>query len=79
MQRDLLGLAAQVLLAQGWSGVGNVTVGAENPHWRTGIVVAEGFGRRNSGRSAAYDDQSRFGHHQVIPALAVLNPSNCTW
>jgi hypothetical protein len=32
MQRDLVRLAAQVLLTQGWSGVGNVAVGAENPH-----------------------------------------------
>jgi hypothetical protein len=41
MQGDIIGLSAQVLLAQRWSGVRQIGVGGQHPHGAKGVVLAE--------------------------------------
>ncbi len=69
VQCDVVGLTAQVLLAQRRSGIGRVDVSGQDPHRCVSVVFAERLGRGHPGWPAAHDDHSRLGHYRLIPAL----------
>ena len=73
MQGDVIGAAAQALLAQRRSGILQIDVGAENTHRRIGVVRAERLRGRHPGRPAADNDHSGLAHHRVTPALGGLD------
>ncbi len=68
MQRDVVCVSAEELLAQRRPRVRRVLVHGENPDGRLGVAAPEGLCGPDAGRPAADDDQ-RLAHRSGIPTL----------
>ena len=67
MQRDIVGFAAQKVLAQRRAFVGKRGVRADEANGQRAVMRAECFGGADARRPTADDDQSGFGHRGRIP------------
>jgi hypothetical protein len=76
MQRDVVGVAAKVVLAQRWPRVRRVRVRGEDPDRPNIIVGAKRFGGTNSRGPATDHDHAGCRHPGGIPA-AVRSHTRC--